>query len=104
MMPSEASRLLFVRAKGLLRRMTRLSVGASMIVGTDLAVAPADVVNIGMMCVSHGMVTMTFDEPLRNSSIVSVPPNILRVGLFGAGRHGTYLFPFECLRMSAMII
>jgi hypothetical protein len=59
---------------------------------------------IGMMCVSHGMLTKTFDVEARNSSMLSGPPNILSVILLGAGLVGVYLLLFACLRMSAMFI
>jgi hypothetical protein len=75
----------------------------SIVVGTVRAVGLTVDID-GMMCVSHGIVTTTFEDAFRNSSMVSVPPNIFNAGLLGAVRQGTYLFPLACLRINAMYI
>jgi hypothetical protein len=101
--PREASKLLFVRASGLFLFRTSSSLDVSIVVGIDRPVGDAVWIE-GMTCVSHGIVTTTFEDPLRNSSIVSVPPNIFKAVRFGALPHGMYLLLFVCLRMSAMNI
>jgi hypothetical protein len=54
----------------------------------------------GMIWVSHGIFTKTFDVVDRNSSILNTPPNIWSAILFGAARIGAYLFPLACFLMS----